>query len=178
MRIQLEVPTRKREAEFIAATQRSRRFFAGFVGPPSSSRDYGDYVKRCRSSSCEGRLVVSRESNELLGVVNVNEIVRRSFQSGILGYYAFFPHGGRGYMREALQALLAQAFGSLSLHRVEANIQPSNEKSIALVRLLGFRLEGLSPRYLKVAGRWRDHERWALLAEDRKKTGKGSKRGS
>ena len=112
---------------------------------------------------------MSRESNELLGVVNVNEIIRRSFQSGLLGYYAFSPHGGHGYMREALYALVTQAFGSFSLHRLEANIQPQNEKSIALVRSLGFRLEGFSPRYLKVAGRWCDHERWALLAEDRKK---------
>ena len=169
MRIQLEVPTAKREAEFIAATRRSRRFFSGFVRPPSSSADYREYVKRCRTSSCEGRLVVSRESNELLGVVNVNEIIRRSFQSGLLGYYAFSPHGGHGYMREALHALVTQAFGSFSLHRLEANIQPQNKKSIALVRSLGFRLEGFSPRYLKVAGRWCDHERWALLAEDRKK---------
>lgn len=174
MRIQLEVPTLKREAEFIAATRRSRRFFAGFVRPPSSREHYREYVKRCRTAGCEGRLVVSRESNELLGVVNVNEIIRRSFQSGILGYYAFSPHGGRGYMREALDALLTQAFGKFSLHRVEANIQPQNQKSIALVQSLGFRLEGFSPRYLKVAGRWCDHERWALLAEDRKKR-KGSR---
>ena len=175
MRIKLETPNLKREEEFIAATQRSRRFFASFVSPPSSSLDYRDYMKRCRSSNCEGRLVVSLESNELLGVVNVNEIVRRSFQSGFLGYYAFSPHGGRGYMREALQVFLAEVFGNLSLHRVEANIQPRNEESIALVRSLGFRLEGLSPRYLKVAGRWRDHERWALLVEDWKKSKGGSK---
>jgi len=175
MRIKLETPNLKREEEFIAATQRSRRFFASFVSPPSSSLDYRDYMKRCRSSNCEGRLVVSLESNELLGVVNVNEIVRRSFQSGFLGYYAFSPHGGCGYMREALQGFLVEVFGNLSLHRVEANIQPGNEKSIELVRSLGFRLEGLSPRYLKVAGRWRDHERWALLVEDWKKSKGGSK---
>jgi ribosomal-protein-alanine N-acetyltransferase len=52
------------------------------------------------------------------------------------------------------------------LHRLEANIQPSNERSIALVRGLGFRKEGLSRRYLKIGGRWRDHERWALLVDE------------
>jgi ribosomal-protein-alanine N-acetyltransferase len=54
----------------------------------------------------------------------------------------------------------------LRLHRVEANIQPRNRASIALVKSLGFRQEGYSPRYLKIGGRWRDHERWALLVDD------------
>jgi ribosomal-protein-alanine N-acetyltransferase len=99
-------------------------------------------------------------------VINVNEIVRGAFRSAYLGYYAFLPHVGHGYMSEALALALRWAFGALRLHRVEANIQLGNSASRALVRRLGFRREGFSPRYLKVAGRWRDHERWALLAED------------
>jgi len=109
---------------------------------------------------------VLRSSGELVGVINLNEIVRASFQGAYLGCYAFLPHVGRGYMSEGLQLILRRAFGDLRLHRVEANIQPENKSSLAFFRRLGFRREGYSPRYLKVAGRWRDHERWALLAEE------------
>jgi ribosomal-protein-alanine N-acetyltransferase len=105
-------------------------------------------------------------AGELAGVINLSEIVRGAFRSAYLGYYAFVPHAGRGYMTEGLALALRWIFGTLRLHRVEANIQPGNAASRALVRRLGFRREGFSPRYLKIAGRWRDHERWALVAED------------
>lgn len=62
--------------------------------------------------------------------------------------------------------MLRYAFLELKLHRLEANIQPENVASIALVRRAGFVREGYSRRYLKICGRWRDHERWALIAED------------
>lgn len=94
------------------------------------------------------------------------EIVRGAFQGAYLGYYMFVPYAQKGYMHEGLSLVLTRAFRELALHRLEANIQPDNVASLRLVRGLGFRREGLSPRYLKIGGRWRDHERWALLAEE------------
>ncbi len=68
-------------------------------------------------------------------------------------------------MTEGLALVLRHAFRGLGLHRLEANIQPGNRQSRELVRRLGFRREGFSPRYLKIGGRWRDHERWAIVRE-------------
>lgn len=67
-------------------------------------------------------------------------------------------------MSEGLRQVVRLAFTTLGLHRLEANIQPENVASLALVRACGFQQEGNCPRYLKIRGRWRDHERWTILA--------------
>jgi ribosomal-protein-alanine N-acetyltransferase len=87
------------------------------------------------------------------------------FRSAYLSYYALEPHQRHGYMRAGVSAMVQLAFRDYRLHRLEANIQPDNAPSRALVRSLGFELEGYSPRYLKIGGRWRDHERWAIRTE-------------
>ena len=93
-------------------------------------------------------------------------MIRGAFQSASLGYYAFAPYAGQGLMYEGMCLVLKRGFGKLKLHRLEENIQPGNQASLALVKKCGFVREGVSRRYLKVCGRWKDHERWALLAED------------
>jgi ribosomal-protein-alanine N-acetyltransferase len=164
--VRLEAPTLAHQAAFLAAVGRSRRLHRPWVSPPPTPEAFRAWIGRLGTLRHEARLVVLRDSGELAGVINVNEIVRGLFRSAYLGYYGFLPHAGRGYMTEGLALVLRWAFGPLRLHRVEANIQPGNAASRALVRRLGFRREGLSPRYLKIGGRWRDHERWALLAEE------------
>jgi [ribosomal protein S5]-alanine N-acetyltransferase len=164
--VRTERPSLRRAAAFLEAVQRSRALHGRWVRPPATLAEYRDFLRRVRRPTHLSYFVCT-EDGALAGVVNISEIVRGSFCSGYLGYYALAPHQGHGYVREGLRAVVREAFRSHGLHRLEANIQPENLRSIALVRSLGFRKEGYSPRYLKIGGRWRDHERWALTAEDR-----------
>ena len=111
-------------------------------------------------------LLCRRVDRAILGFFNLSQIVRRSLQSAFLGYAVGAPFAGQGYMREGIELVLQRAFVDLRLHRIEANIQPGNQASSALARGAGFQREGFSPRYLKIDGQWRDHERWAILVED------------
>jgi ribosomal-protein-alanine N-acetyltransferase len=165
MRVILEAPSIRHKNEFLSAVRRSRRLHGSFVSPPSTPQAFGAMMKRYRSARNVGYFVCL-SSGELTGVINLNEIVKGLFQSAYLGYYAFAPYDRRGHMREGMSLVIGRVFGELGLHRIEANIQPNNVASRALVEGLGFRLEGFSPRYLKINGRWRDHERWALTAEE------------
>ena len=161
----LETPSLKRRDEFLAAVKRSRSLHRPFAYPPMTREAFDAAIHRLKEKT---RLAywVCTEQGELAGVINIGEIVRGNFCSAYLGYYAFKPHNRRGYMKRGLSAVLTDLFSRHRLHRVEANIQPGNIASRELVRSLGFRLEGFSPRYLKIGGRWRDHERWAITAED------------
>jgi ribosomal-protein-alanine N-acetyltransferase len=175
MHVVLEKPSARRQSEFLSAVRRSKALHRSFVAPPATPQGFSQMLARYRSSRNVGHFV-RLSSGELAGVINLNEIVMGLFRSAYLGYYAFAPHDGRGHMREGMSLVIGKAFGELGLHRVEANIQPNNEASRALVERLGFRLEGFSERYLKINGRWRDHERWALTAEEWKPRMRGGRR--
>jgi ribosomal-protein-alanine N-acetyltransferase len=115
-------------------------------------------------------VVELRQTRELAGFINLNEIVRGPYQRGLLGYGAFTPSAGQGYMSEALHLMIGYAFDELGLHRLEADIQPINVASQRLVEKAGFRNEGMSPGFILINGEWMDHQRWALTNE-RRRTG-------
>jgi [ribosomal protein S5]-alanine N-acetyltransferase len=152
------------EAEFLAAVERSRALHHPWVQAPSTPDAYRDYLSKHQDSRGAAFFVWLESPRGLVGVVNLSEIVYGGFRSAYLGYYAFVPHAGLGLMSAGLAKVITHAFDVMKLHRLEANIQPGNRRSKALVKRLGFRREGLSPSYLKINGRWRDHERWAILS--------------
>jgi ribosomal-protein-alanine N-acetyltransferase len=164
-RIGLRAPTAADAREFIAAASASKALHRDWVTAPLTPEEFRAWRKRMAQPNHCALLACRRDTGAMVGVFNISNMVMGQFRSAFLGYYAFAGHERQGLMTEAMNAVLRHAFGPLGLHRIEANIQPDNAPSIALVQSCGFLLEGYSPRYLKVGGRWRDHERWAVVAD-------------
>lgn len=162
----LRLPRAEDRGEYLAAGRRSKKLHHPWGRPATTAAEFAKYSETILSDTSLRTLVCRREDGAIAGFVNYNVITRGALHSAYLGYGVFEPHAGRGVMTEALGLALRHGFGSLKLHRLEANIQPGNENSIRVVKRAGFRLEGFSPRYLKINGRWRDHERWAILKEE------------
>jgi ribosomal-protein-alanine N-acetyltransferase len=164
-RVHIRPIARSDEAEFLRNVRASRAFHRPWSYPPSTPHAFREHVDA--ASANDVRLVVCRNGDgAIVGYFALSRIVLGRFRNAYLGYHAFEPYAGQGYMREGLELILRHAFEDLRLHRVQASIQPGNERSAALVRGAGFRNEGLALRYLKVGGRWRDHERWAMTVEE------------
>lgn len=153
------------EKAFLDAVHRSVVLYEGWVSPPNSPEAFAAFLEKY-STECNYSFLAKNNAGSLVGTININEIVRGAFQSAFLGYYAFEPNSGKGLMKEAMTSVISIAFHELGLHRLEANIQPENSRSIGLVKSLGFRLEGYSPRYLNIGNEWRDHERYAITSEE------------
>jgi ribosomal-protein-alanine N-acetyltransferase len=151
---------------FLAMVRASRELHRPWAYPPERPEQFDDLLSRASREDSVVLVAEARAAGDIAGLFTVSQIFRGAFQSAYVGYYASAAYAGHGYMREALELVLELSFGPLALHRLEANIQPGNEPSIRLARGAGFRLEGFSPRYLLIGGQWRDHERYAITAEE------------
>ena len=150
--------------ELLNAIVQSRELHAPWVEPPDSLEALQEYLNAPEDRYI--RFGIRASDGSLGAVINLNAIVRGAFHSAFLGFYALAPHQRTGLVRLGLKMVIEESFSRLELHRLEANIQPDNQRSAALVKSLGFRLEGHSPRHLKIQGSWRDHDRYALTVED------------
>jgi ribosomal-protein-alanine N-acetyltransferase len=164
-RVLLLPAARRDRADFVAAMRASSELHRPWISPPVDDEAFDAVLGRARGESFEFLLVRRRGDGALAGYFDVSQIIRGPLQSAFLGYGGVAGMEGQGYMSEGVALLLRHVFVELRLHRIEANIQPGNEPSLALVRRAGFVNEGFSERYLKIGGRWRDHERWAIRLE-------------
>lgn len=109
-----------------------------------------------------------KNNGDFIGAVTLDNIRRGPAQSGTVGYWVAQAQTGNGYMREALTALIAHAFETLDLGRVEAGCLPENKASRRVLEMSGFKYEGVAQAYLQIDGRWRDHVLYAALRRDRR----------
>jgi ribosomal-protein-alanine N-acetyltransferase len=165
-RIILRPPTLADFDEYARLLKVSRPLFRGFIGRMWNRKQFKEHLRRCQRDDHYGFFICRREDDAILGSIGLFQIVRLKVQSAFTGYVIGAPYARQGYATEALQLVLRFAFKKMKLHRVEASIQPHNVPSRALVKRAGFTCEGLSRRLVKIGGKWRDHERWAVLVED------------
>ncbi len=121
-----------------------------------------------RERGTDVRLVGFTDDGRMAALVNLSQIFRGPFENAYAGWSVSVECAGRGIATEAVTALLDLAFApapcGVGLHRVQANIMPSNVRSVRVAEKCGFRREGLAKDYLKIAGAWQDHFMYAKLA--------------
>lgn len=160
------------EDELLELRRASWDFLRPWEPPPAEGVDpvgpswFRLLLDGARRPDTERLLVRRTADHRVLGLFSLSQIFRGPLESAYVGYWVGQEFAGHGYMTEAFRLVLDFAFHDLRLHRLEANIRPDNPASLALARRLGFRREGYSPRYLRIDGEWRDHERWAILADE------------
>jgi len=162
-------------AAFIGMHELSRGFFAPWMPiAETQSLDelFDQQLQRTQSALETGKdlrlTAFLRDDRRLVGMFNLNEIIRGAFCNAFAGWKVSADLTRQGFGTEGVNGLLDVAFASpptgLGLHRVQANIVPTNLASLALAEKVGFRREGLAKAYLKIAGEWRDHVMLAKLA--------------
>jgi len=112
--------------------------------------------------------LIRRSDQNLVGAITLDNIRRGPAQSGTLGYWTGEPFARQGYMREAIEATVHQAFTRLDLSRIEAACLPENQASRGLLEKAGFKYEGVAQSYLQIDGWWRTHVLYASLRKDRR----------
>lgn len=165
-RVYLRRPKPSDCSEFIEMARNSEKFHRGLMKPAKTPEEFERFLQRIDNDQTESFLICSIADDAIAGVINLSQIFHGSFQNAYLGYGLGVDFAGKGYMTEAVDLILTFAFTEMNLHRVEANVQPQNTPSIRLLERCGFKKEGFSEKYLKIDGRWRDHERWAIIREN------------
>lgn len=165
------------EAEFVRALVGSAEAWAPWTPAASPDQTPQDLFRRELDRSLRGartgthlRLGAFDDDGRLVGLFALNEIVRGVFESAYASWQVRTGFMRRGLGTEGVRTLMAIAFEpepeGIGLHRVQANVMPTNEPSIRIAEKIGFRREGLAVRYLKIAGSWEDHVMYALTREE------------
>lgn len=151
------------ETEFLRNSIASKKLHRNWVVVPRTQRQFWEYFKEMNSDANKAFVVIDKDTLAIVGVIEFRDIFMFDFKNSYITYYAFNQYLRKGFMKSGVLKAVNFAFKKLRLHRLEANIQPENKASIALAKTCGFKKEGFSPKFIKKGGKWKDHERWALL---------------
>jgi ribosomal-protein-alanine N-acetyltransferase len=173
-RVHLRLPGRNDFAEWASLRSNSRSFLEPWEplwAPDELDRAaWRHRLNRYREDFNAGLTVpfflFENSSGRLIGGITLGNIRHGVSQSGQIGYWIGERFAGKGLMHEGLKLLVAYAFETLRLHRVEAACIPDNERSIRVLEKAGFQREGLLRSYLRINGAWRDHYLYALISTD------------
>jgi ribosomal-protein-alanine N-acetyltransferase len=172
--VTLRVPQSGDHAEWAALREGSRSFLTPWEPTwPADDLTRGAFRRRLKRYADDQRsdlayafLIFRSDDNALVGGLTLANIRRGVAQAGSIGYWIGAPFARKGYMTEAVRALIPFCFRSLRLHRVEAACIPANSASIRLLEKTGFTREGYARGYLCIDGAWQDHLLYAQLNED------------
>src|SRR5262245_21179884 len=129
IRVMLLPAARRDRGDFVAAMRASTALHQPWISPPVDGEAFDAVLDRARGESFEFLLVRRRSDGAIAGYFDIIQIIRGPLQSAFLGYGGVAPLAGQGYMSEGLRLVLHYVFVELRLHRLEANIQPGNERS-------------------------------------------------
>jgi len=162
----LRYPKIEDAAQYLQMSSESRKFHRGLIKMSQNREEFEAFLERNENPANECFLIIRQKDDRVAGMINLTQIFYGPFCNAYLGYGLGVKFTGEGLMTEAIELILKYAFKDLKLHRIEANVQPENTPSIAVLTRCGFTKEGFSRKYLKIGGRWRDHERFAIIKED------------
>lgn len=157
---------RKRNVDWLTKWEPAR-----LAGQPDPAENHDAFVARCSARQRERQLGTGYGfgifcGQVFCGEINLSSVQRGAFQCGHIGYWVDEAHAGNGYCPEAVVTLCRYAFEDLALHRVQIAIIPRNAASRRVVEKVGVRNEGIAVGYLQINGRWEDHIRYAITAEE------------
>lgn len=104
--------------------------------------------------------------DRIIGRITLSNVVYGAWCNATLGYWVAADAGGQGHATRAVGLICHFGFTDARLHRIQPAVIPRNARSRRVLEKNGFRLEGLAARYLKIAGRWEDHDLFALTSEE------------
>ena len=155
----------KDELEYLVNYKINKHLLKPWVHVPHNKFAFREYVNEMRTDENKAFVVFNKSNKKMIGIIELRDIYMYDFKNSYIIYFGFSPNLKKGLMKDAVKLVIKLAFKKLKLHRLEANIQPTNLASLALARSCGFNHEGYSPKFIKKNGQWKDHERWAILNE-------------